>query len=93
MVAPMLMPSSSVTMFVISFSAALESLPTAPDSRIRFPSMMVPMRGNPFGAIRPPTTVTTMGKRILVVLETVLFAVPITITFSLLVVNHRMIGG
>ncbi len=69
-------PRRSVTTLAISFSEALVSRLTTPHSFIRFPSMIVPKRGNPLGAIRPPTTVTTKGKTIFVVFEADFFTVP-----------------
>src|SRR5512136_624282 len=93
MVAPMEIPSRRVTMLAISFSEAFVRRLTAPLSFIRFPSMIVPSNGNPFGAIRPPITVTTKGKRILVVFETELLTAPMLITLSSLEVKSFMIGG
>ena len=66
MVPPIARPRNSVTILAISFSEALVSRATTPDSRMKLPSMMVPMRGRPLGASRPVTRVTTMGKSSLV---------------------------
>ena len=92
-VAPIQSPRRSVTIFVISFSEVLFSRSTTPDSFIRFPSMTIPISGVPRGATNEAATVTTMGKRILVVLETGCFTTPITIFRSFSVVSKRMIGG
>ena len=93
MVAPIEIPKRRVTMLAISFSEALASRLTTPHSFIRFPSMIVPNRGNPFGAMRPPITVTTNGKMILVVFEADFLTIPILIIRSSLVVSHLIIGG
>ena len=55
--------------------------------------MIVPRSGNPIGAIRPPITVTTKGKRILVVFETDFLTTPMLMTFSCLEVKSFMMGG
>ena len=68
-VAPMQSPSSSVTILVISFSAAFFKRSTTPLSRIKLPSMTVPISGAPLGAKIEAKIVTTMGKTILVVFE------------------------
>ena len=47
MVAPMQSPRKSVTTLAISFSEAFVSRLTTPDSRIRFPSMIVPEQRQP----------------------------------------------
>ena len=49
MVAPMQRPSSSVTILVISFSAAFFRRSTTPLSLIKLPSMTVPIKRRAFG--------------------------------------------
>ena len=61
---------------------------------MKFPSMMVPMSGNPLGAIRPVIIVTRRGNSNFVVLETdFCFGAFMIICFSLSVVKAFIIGG
>ena len=94
MVAPMEMPRRRVTTLAISFSEALVRRLTTPDSRMRFPSMIVPIRGGPLGAIRPPKTSDHEGEEDLGRLgNRLLDWYLMTIIRSFSVVRARMMGG
>ena len=81
-------------MLAISFSEASLSRSTTPHSRRRLPSISMPMSGVPRGAMMDAITVTTMGNRMRVVLDTgACCTMPMTICFSRAVVSTRMIGG
>jgi len=86
-------PRNSVTTFAISFSEALVRRATTPHSRMKLPSMMVPRSGRPFGAIRPPTSVTTSGNRSRARAETLFLMVGMRTVRSFCVVSARMMGG
>ena len=61
-VPPMDSPRRRVTTLASSFSAVSESLLTTPLSLIRFPSIRVPTKRAPWGAMRPTTRNTSIGK-------------------------------
>ncbi len=93
MVAPMVMPRSSVTMLDSSFCAALFSRSRTPLSLIRLPNIRSPISGALMGAMMAAITVTRMGKRIMAVLLTFFSLNSILIWRSLFVVSARMTGG
>ena len=62
MVEPMASPRKRVTMLAISFDEAWVSRSTAPDSRMRLPSMSMPIRGVAKGTRLPTMTVMMIGK-------------------------------
>src|SRR6478672_12636328 len=94
MVAPMQRPNNKVTILVISFSAALFSRSTQPLSRIKLPSMTMPIKGAPLGARIEAKIVTIIGNATFVAREIGCnFAAPMTIWRYFSVVNARMIGG
>ena len=70
-VAPTVTPRKMVTMFISSFCAVLERRSVTPDSLNRLPSISAPISGAALGNIRETSTVTTIGKTIFSVLETV----------------------
>ena len=92
-VAPMLIPSRSVTMLASSFWAVLLSRATTPHSLRKLPSISMPIRGAPLGASRDTKMVTIIGNRILTTGRTDIFDTPILIIRSFLVVSIRITGG
>src|SRR5690606_28192858 len=70
MVDPMVIPSSRVTRMETSCWVAWVSLTRTPHSRMRLQAMKQPNRATLFGAMDRATSVTMLGKRNRVVLET-----------------------
>ena len=66
----MVSPSRMVIRFARTFCAVSDREFSTPHSRIRFPNMRNPISATAWGATRPTMTVTVMGNRIFVVLET-----------------------
>ena len=92
-VEPIARPRNSVTTLASSFDDAPTSRSTTFDSRIRLPSISMPISGVANGTRTPTTTVTTIGKRIRVRCEISRLVYGITMARSLRVVMSRMIGG
>ena len=77
----------------ISLDEAPTSRSTTPDSRSRLPSISMPMSGEALGTSRPVSSVTAMGKRTRVSLETGREVYSMRISRSWRVVSKRMMGG
>ena len=91
-VAPTQTPRKMVTMFISSFWAVLSRRSVTPHSCIRLPSIRQPTRGAAEGTSRATKMVTTKGKMIFSVLET-LRSGRMTILRSSSLVSARMMGG
>ena len=87
------MPSRMVIRLARTFWAVSDRESRTPHSRIRLPNIRKPISATASGATRPTMTVTTMGNRILVVLETGLPLYCILMRRSALVVQALMTGG
>ena len=91
-VAPTVRPRKMVTMLHSSFWAVLEMRSTTPQTRIRLPSISMPISVAASGSSRETMMVTAMGKMMVSVLDTCL-SWPMRILRSLGVVSAFMIGG
>ena len=91
-VAPTEMPRKTVTMFISSFCTVLLRRSTTPHSRMRLPSIRLPISGAAEGSSRETKIVTMMGKMIFSVLLTSRSCF-ISIWRSFLVVSSFMMGG
>ena len=86
-------PSSSVMRLASSCWALWLRLSSTPHSRIRLPNIKNPMSSALLGAAAPASTVTRMGNKILVALDTLLGVYSMRILRSSAVVKRRITGG
>ena len=91
-VAPTVSDRKIVVVFMIAFWAVSLRRSAQPHSRSRLPNISTPIKGTDMGRIRPVTTVTTMGNKILSSLLTGR-SLSIVMARSALLVHSLMIGG